>query len=234
MRTSNLLGFLIATMLAPATAYAADLGPATPEPIDAVLPFSWTGFYAGVNAGYGFGGNDRAGVHLDNVFLGDVGTLENSGFLGGVQAGYNYQTGSFVFGLEADFQGSAIEDTASRTALGITARARSNIEWFGTVRPRIGYAFDRTLVYATGGLAYGDVDYNGWADGVKVLSDNSTRIGWVAGAGVEQAITDHFSVKLEYQFVDFDSYNITGLGGRLSTKATPEFHSVRVGLNYRF
>src|ERR1700744_4420967 len=112
MRISNLLGLLASAMLAPATAYAADLSPAAPEPqapIEVVLPFSWTGFYAGVNAGYGFGGNDRAGVHLDNVFLGDVGTLENSGFLGGVQAGYNYQTGSFVFGLEAEFQGSAIE-----------------------------------------------------------------------------------------------------------------------------
>ena len=215
------------------TAYAADLAPQPTEPLAPTeIPYSWTGFYAGVNAGYGFAGNDRVGANALGVFLGNIGTLKPNGFLGGIQAGYNYEIGNnIVLGLEADFEGAQIKDTVNGFAAGVPGRARSDVQWFGTVRPRIGYSFDRFLVYATGGLAYGQINYklSGPAFGGSSFSENDTRVGWVAGAGLEYAITDNITTKIEYQYVSFGHHEIRG-----ATNASPNFHSVRVGINYKF
>src|SRR3954454_5738138 len=173
-----------------AGAGAADLPvrSAPPAPIIAAVPvFTWTGFYAGVNAGWGWGNNDR-----DPVFLspgvgtpGLAGSLvftnsDDGGFTGGGQVGYNYQIGSFVIGAETDIQW-ADTDKNLRAAFVPTAGFvdtfapgifNSNApEWWGSLRARVGVAFDRVLVYGTGGLAY---------------TDDST--GWAVGGGVEWAI----------------------------------------------
>jgi outer membrane immunogenic protein len=224
--------FLAATVLA-GNAYAADaVSEAPPEAVFTEPAFTWTGFYAGVNAGYGFGGDDRVGLRSGGAFLGNIGKLENSGFLGGAQIGYNYQMDNFVLGLEADFQGADINDDLSTRFLGSDVDAHSKINWFGTVRPRLGYAWDRTLIYGTGGLAFGNVKYSVDVDGVNYIDESKTRAGWVAGAGVEHAFTDHLTAKLEYQYINLGSRTVGD--NLLSTEATSDFHSVRVGLNYKF
>ncbi|CAN7635308.1 porin family protein [Rhizobium rhizogenes] len=221
--------FLFAFGLASAS-YAADLSVETPPvaPIEQPV-FTWTGFYVGVNGGGGFGVHDDYGLHSGDTFLGKFGKLEGSGFFGGGQIGYNYQVDpNWVVGLEADFQGANINDSLSNDG----ARGSSKINWFGTVRPRVGYAYDTTLFYATGGLAYGHIDYKGSLAGVGSFDEDKTKVGWVLGAGVEHAFTDHVTAKLEYQYIDFGKFNAGG--DNLWSKATPDFHSIRVGLNYKF
>ncbi|MBM6580844.1 porin family protein [Microvirga sp. BT689] len=186
----RLLGLVAATALSTATvsaASAADLPvrAAPPAPIIAAAPiFTWTGFYAGVNAGWGWRSDDEESVVLAPAPGVVPGTLifpdsGDGGFTGGAQIGYNYQIGSFVIGLETDIQwadtdeGEAVRFVpAGGGGLFVPGTFDNNLsDWFGTVRARAGVAFDRVLIYATGGLAY---------------SDNST--GWVAGGGVEWAL----------------------------------------------
>ncbi|MFJ6323120.1 MULTISPECIES: outer membrane protein [unclassified Rhizobium] len=221
--------FLLATV-AGSTVYAADLAVSTPPqaPVDVAPTFSWTGFYVGVNAGGGFGGSDDVGFHSFGNYLGRYGKLDGSGFLGGGQIGYNYQFDpNWVVGLEADFQGADISDSFNNG----TASASSKIDWYGTLRPRIGYAFDNTLFYGTGGLAYGHVNYKGALGGAS-FDDDKTKAGWTVGAGIEHAFTDHVTAKLEYQYVDFGSSNMGG--DAFNSKASLDFHAIRVGLNYKF
>lgn len=222
--------FLLATAAASAV-YAADLSVSTPPqaPVETAPVFSWTGFYVGLNAGGGFGGNDNVGFHSFGSYLGKFGKIEGSGFLGGGQIGYNYQVDpNWVIGLEADFQGADVKDSFRSDI----ASASSKIDWYGTVRPRIGYSFDNTLIYGIGGLAYGHIKYKGSLAGVGSFDDDATKAGWTVGAGVEHAFTDHITAKLEYQYVDFGSKNMGG--DALWTKASPDFHAIRVGLNYKF
>ncbi|MBP0579788.1 porin family protein [Labrys sp. LIt4] len=222
----------IALLLTSTAAIAADLAPAPVEPVaPVVVPFSWTGFYAGANVGYAFGGRDTVGIH-DPAFLGDLGKLTAKGFLGGLQAGYNYQFDNIVVGIETDFQGAQIKDTVHGVVAGEPGRARSDIKWYGTLRPRIGYAYDRFLIYATGGLAYGNIDYKLSYNGAS-FSDSNTKVGWTAGAGLEYAFTDNLSGRVEYQYVNFGSYTVRG-AGTLHSKASPDFHAVRLGVNYKF
>ncbi|MCO4318299.1 porin family protein [Phyllobacterium sp. 21LDTY02-6] len=233
MRNISAIGLFFSALALSGSALAADAVIETaPEAVLADPGFSWTGFYAGVNAGYGFGGDDEVGVRSGGVYLGNIGTIEQSGFIGGGQIGYNYQINNWVIGLEADFQGAGLEDSTAGSVDGIGVEAESSIDWFGTLRPRVGYAWDRTLIYGTGGLAYGRVNYKAAVEGDTFLDQDKTRAGWVAGAGIEHAFTDHLTAKLEYQYVNFGKYTVSEDG--FSTEATPDFHSVRVGLNYKF
>ncbi|HZH10449.1 MAG TPA: outer membrane beta-barrel protein [Microvirga sp.] len=174
--------------VAAATASAADLPAraAPPAPVVAAVPvFTWTGFYAGVNAGWGWRSDDDESVVLGGAVPGTL-FFENGddgGFVLGGQIGYNYQIGSFVVGLEADIQWADTDDgedvrfvPAGAPGTFIPGEFDNNLsDWFGTVRARAGVAFDRVLIYATGGLAY---------------SDDST--GWVVGGGVEWALPANF------------------------------------------
>ncbi len=121
---------------------------------------------------------------------------------------------------------------------------KSEVNWFGTVRPRIGFAWDRALFYGTGGLAFGGVDYrlSGFTPGgvnfVNIKNDD-TKVGWAAGAGIEYAFTDNWTVKLEYQYVNFgrDKVSAAQIGvpaNVISSQETIDFHSVRLGVNYKF
>ena len=126
-----------------------------PPPVVAAVPlFTWTGFYVGVNAGYGWNTND-SNTFIDPVLGVVSGGGSDGGFVGGGQIGYNYQFNQFVIGLETDIQ-YADSATAADFGQGF-AGDNNNGNWFGTVRARAGFAFDRALVYATGGLAYGDI-----------------------------------------------------------------------------
>ncbi len=140
-----------------------------------------------------------------------------------------------VYGVEADFQGAGLNDSiAGATALGAPFTSKESVDWFGTVRGRLGYAFGRVLVYGTGGFAYGDAhlraDYNG-----DLLSAGGTQTGWVAGGGIEYKINPAWSVKTEYQYIDLGSANLTDAATGVTTNnLDTSFQTVRLGLNYRF
>lgn len=222
--TTRLLALLAGTAviaLASTAVSAADLPSryAAPAPVVVAAPvFTWTGFYVGVNAGYGWNIND------DDVVVGSV-TYEvddEGGFIGGGQVGYNYQISSFVIGAEADIQ---YADIGGDNDFGGILDDGDNESWFGTVRARGGVAFHRALIYATGGLAYGEVT-NGFG------SSDDVNVGWTIGAGVEYAFTNNLSAKVEGLYVNLeqDDDGRPIAGGRDEI----EFGVVRAGLNYRF
>jgi outer membrane immunogenic protein len=235
MRIINSLCLTIAAITTASSVMAADL-PSKKPPPPALLsvPSTWTGFYAGLNAGYGFGGSDRVGIRHNGALLGNIGTSEQSGFVGGVQAGYSYQfSNNVVAGIETDFQGATLTDSRHGVIDRLNASAKPKTPWYGTVRPRLGYAFGNTLIFGTGGLAYGEENYNlDW--GRLSLNNDKTRIGWTVGGGIEQALTEHWTMKLEYDFVYLGSYQVSAYNGRLATKPTADFNSVRLGVNYKF
>ena len=213
-------------------ASAADLGrpvyKAAPAP---VMAFNWSGFYIGGNVGYGWGEGK-----FDN--LGSDSWKQDGVFAGG-QIGWNWQgAGSpWVFGLEVDSQWANMEDSVTVAAGGVVANAFSELTYFGTARARLGYAVDRTLWYATGGLAWGtnEVGASIAAPGFFAAGTASdTHVGWTVGAGVEWALLDNWSAKVEYLYLDLG--NTTYLGGPAAGGFNVDLtaHTVKVGLNYRF
>lgn len=260
-------------------------GPAVaPAPIYAAPIFTWSGFYVGLNAGAGFrSGNDGradrvfdngggapvgagliAAINADLALAGRRGS-DDTGFTGGAQIGYNWQFGSLVFGVEADinYLDRGDGDRGYRilgiggTGLDLTVNGnRGGSDYFGTLRGRIGYAFDRTMIYATGGFAYSD---GGNGRGGAVVTDpgaggavvatytsrgSSRDWGYAVGAGIEHAFTNNWSAKLEYLYVDVDrggsrQYTSTGPAPFRNITGVRRgdddgMHIVRVGLNYRF
>lgn len=197
------------------TANAADLPrrQAMPTKAPAYVAYNWTGAYIGINGGGGWGRADES--------FGAAGRHDIDGGLVGGTLGYNWQAGQAVFGLEGDLDWSNIRGS---TACGLTSCETKN-RWLGTVRGRIGYAFDRFMPYVTGGLAVGDIRH----DIDLVGSSTETKAGWTLGGGIEGAIAGPWTAKLEYLYVDF------GHGASVAGADT-SFHAniVRAGLNYRF
>ncbi len=202
-------------LVAAGAASAADL-PSRKGPVAApvyVPAFTWTGFYVGANAGYGWGNVNANG-------FANVGDLD--GFVGGGQIGYNYQMGPFVLGLEADLQGA---DLSSGNNLGLL---NVKTDYFGTVRARVGVAFDRFMPYITGGWAYGNVKTS--IPGIGFSSDRSHTGGYAVGAGLEYAVTNNIIAGVEYLYVDLGEKNILGA----NTKVGTDFSVVRARLSYKF
>ena len=216
MKKFLLSGVAALGLIAAGAASAADL-PSRKGPVVApvyVPVFTWTGFYVGANAGYGWGN-----VNL-NGWANNIGDLD--GFVGGGQVGYNYQIGQFVVGLEADIQGADLG--TGRDVFGDSVKT----EYFGTVRARVGVAFDRFLPYVTGGWAYGNVKTS--IPGLAFSSDRTHTGGWAVGAGVEYAFTNNLIGGVEYLYVDLGEKNILGAG----TKVGTDFSVVRARLSYKF
>jgi outer membrane immunogenic protein len=248
-----LLGSVAGAMLA-APAFAADLSYPVKAPIIAVAPmFSWTGFYLGANAGYGWGeGSANWGDYLDYYYSGwnssyDGGT-DPDGWFGGVQVGYNFQLqNNLVLGIEADAQFGSMKDTLNYSASDPITGASdvgtitSKIESFGTIRGRIGYAADRFLPYVTGGLAWGNVKVNeDWTSTLGGVvqpglsgsaSVSETIWGWTLGGGVEYAVTDNWTVKGEYLYTDLGDIS---WDGDASTDIGVKLQTLKVGVNYKF
>ena len=199
-------------------AMAADLAPQPVEPLPAApvyLPFSWTGFYIGAHAGGAFSnGDSNLAAPLDS--------FDANGFVGGVHAGYNYQMNQFVLGIEGDFDGTSISGKATDPVLGVN---KLSVPWQGSVRARLGYAWDRFLLYGTGGAAFADAKVSG--------GDSKTLAGWTVGAGVEYAFTDSWSGRLEYRYTDFQSASFTtpALG---TFKNRLNENQVLLGISYKF
>lgn len=212
--------------------------------------FTWTGLYVGTNIGYGWGDNDPVGIRIDPPNVIDrVGRLESDGWFAGGQIGYNYQIGSIVLGIEADLQGADISagfgpNNINTTLVG-TFSGDSTIEMFGTVRARVGLAFDRMMLYVTGGFAWANVDYNVTGiDGTARfdIRENTIFSGYVIGGGLEWAFAPNWSMKAEYQMINLGREDFSAVvldagvptGQLAHTAATPEIHTFRLGVNYRF
>ncbi len=202
--------------------------------------FSWTGIYFGINGGYGFGDSNwtgpaglttAGGTPIIGCAAGcSTGQFSTGGFLVGGTLGANYQWGQFVLGIEGDGDWTNLTGTTT-TFCGVGCTTQS--DWLATVRGRAGYAFDRILIYGTGGGAFGNLQA---AAGVLPFS-SSTQIGWTAGAGVEFAFTPNLTGKVEYLYVDLGSQSCAAgncsLGGLPTTVSLTE-NVVRAGINYKF
>jgi outer membrane immunogenic protein len=190
-----------------ASAEAADLnyGQRAPYTVNQPLnAYSWAGPYLGANLGYEWGSVNNN-------------PAKPSGFVGGVQAGYNFQTGPWVFGVEGDIQAAGADDTF--------APWKFSNPWFGTLRGRAGYAFSNVLFYGTAGLAFGELRAQtfGW-------TESHTSAGWTIGAGAEVGFAPNWSAKLEYLYIDLSTsqFAITGVSNGYSASV------VRAGVNYHF
>lgn len=192
--------------VAAGTASAADL-PRSSAPYYAPPPpvvYNWAGFYAGTNVGYEWGKVTSS-------------SMNPSGLLGGVQGGYNWQNGQFVFGVETDLQITGADDTF--------APWKFSNPWFGTLRGRLGYAMNNILFYGTLGLGYGEL--KGTWFGVE---EDKTHFGWALGAGMEVGMAPNWSAKVEYLYLDLNNraYTITGASNGY------EASILRFGVNYHF
>jgi outer membrane immunogenic protein len=214
----------IATMMGAANAADLPRRHAAPPraPVYAEPAYTWTGFYVGINGGYGFGRSDW------NTPAGTSGFNVDGGLVGGT-LGYNYQVGQVVFGLEGDIDWSGIK---GQTGTGICAGGicETSNNWLATARGRIGYAFNRIMPYVTAGGAFGDVKMNpaGFA------GETDTRAGWTAGGGVEFNLTGPWTAKVEYLYVDLGTANCGAVSCGASTDVKFNTNLVRAGLNYRF
>jgi outer membrane immunogenic protein len=234
----NLLLAATALTVMSASASAADLPTSKGAPIAPIVyapVFTWTGFYVGLNAGYGWQ-ESRSVSFYDARTGANLATFSNGsdgGFVGGGQIGYNWQFGQFVAGVEADIQYADLGGNNNGFAPYYFGGNSNNGNYFGTVRGRLGYAFDRALIYVTGGLAYGDV-------GSNVFSNSDTRAGWTVGGGLEYAFTPNWTAKIEGLYVNIDRGNNNGgvllavPGVAVATNKNNDFGVVRVGVNYKF
>jgi len=239
----------------------------------------WSGFYAGVTAGAGrsksrevtnlpctedpaFPAGYVCGIGVPGeapaISAALTGSHSKSGFIGGGEAGYNWQAGPAVYGLEIDLQNfrgasnsaTAFSDGSFRLPAGtpISLMSSTDAHWLFTARGRLGYAFDRLLVYGTGGLAFTRLStsfaYNDASGpGQGSWTQSNTKAGWVAGAGVEWMMTKNWSVKAEYLHVHFDAITASGsitspsgpgYGNAISTSADLTANIARAGINYKF
>ena len=256
----------VALVACTSLASAADLGgpygsSLKDDPYVAAAPFSWTGLYVGAHAGYGWGEwdgtltYDEGAGPIPGVWDNPNQSIDADGWLGGLQIGWNRQHGSVVWGLEADVSwtdmgGSGSFDTASGY---YNWRIQQELDWYGTVRGRLGFLpMPNLLIYATGGVAYGetsashaasDLTNNGFVSGRG--SADEKHIGWAAGAGAEFMFSDRWTARAEWLHVDLGEadYRLTGTNYYAnppepsttdSFPADLTFDVFRVGVNYKF
>jgi len=222
-------------MAAASHAFAADL-PTTnfPPPLPATV-YNWTGFYLGINGGFGTGNSNWS-----NGAIGTSGSFPTSGFLVGVTAGVNYQIAEYVFGIEGDGDWTNLRGNSGSTCGAISAVAtppvscQTQSQWLATVRGRVGYAFDRILLYGTAGAAFGNVQ-----TGLNPPStfDSAVEAGWTVGAGIEVAFAQNWTAKAEYLFVDLPNAACTTVGncgGAAGSIVSFDENVIRAGVNYKF
>jgi outer membrane immunogenic protein len=263
-------GLMGASLLLAGPAVAADLAVKAPvyKAPPMVVP-TWAGWYVGGNAGWvGSAGDAVTNTGTDtgagglgsalagNAIPGSI-PLKDSGFLGGGQVGYNWQAGNWVYGLEADFDGSTAKGSTTSVYPGpafvpITTGYSRELDWLATVRGRIGYTvLPSFLVYGTGGLAAGQTKVGSSvfapaggpppeSEPTTNITSSNTSAGWTAGAGVEWMFAPRWSAKAEYLYVDLGQHSNTltyTYGANVSTLTSSvkdTFNIVRAGINYHF
>lgn len=211
-----------ALLISPLAAQAADMRIPYKAPIRSVIAYyNWTGFYAGFNAGYGWGSSTWTAPAITN---------NPKGMLAGLTLGYNWQMGSMVYGVEGDFNWSWMKGS---TPCGLGGDCETKNNWFGTARGRIGYAFDRFLPYLTGGAAFGDIKATN--TNIGFTGGSATKFGWTLGGGLEYAFLSNWTAKAEYLYVDLGSFDC-GLSCGPASPNNVSFSAnvFRVGLNYKF
>lgn len=237
--------FILATsasVLLAGTAMAADAISVYEEPTAPVVfapAFTWTGPYVGLHLGYGWGDSTFDDVDGWN-FTNQQFSVDPDGIFGGAQAGYNWQFNQFVVGIEGELgylnlDGSAVQpgspggDTIASLDGGV----------YAGLSARVGFAFDRTLVYAKAGGVYSWGEYhvndacNIGPCGAGLMSGSETiGLGYQVGAGIEHAFTDNWTGKIEYSYFDFGSSNVAYATGVYNADLSA--HTVKIGLNYKF
>ena len=274
MRNLLLSTVALASMTAGALAADLPMRSMAPAPAFAAVPiFTWTGFYVGVSGGYLF--NDRNNVETVGLLPANINAvaanarpsslrLKNEGFLVGGTIGYNIQLQNFVLGVEADLSYTDAEKSAVQfnpiqfgtNAPGtLTNTLRQEMEYLGTIRARAGFAFDRVLVYATGGAAIAEIENSADFSSPRLGPTqffgrtNDTRVGYTVGGGVEFALPTGFllgsaaTFKAEYLYYDLGKTTVAvlptatgvplGLGG-YSSRFKNDGHIVRAGINFKF
>jgi outer membrane immunogenic protein len=297
MKKTSFVAVAIAILFAPG-AFAADLAvPRYTKAPPMVDPrYDWSGFYAGLNVGNGWGSSSTTSNFNDatsgGLLSSSAGKFDMNGAIGGGQIGYNWQQANWVFGIEADIQASGQRGSASAACAGasatlngactlghlggaiqegdvevddaglpVTSSLNQKLKWFGTARARLGTTITPSiLLYATGGLAYGEISTTETVNGVNIsgvpgqngatqtpvsatFSNSETKVGWTAGAGIEGALGGNWTAKLEYLYLDlgttsgsFTTPIVAPSGGFLATGYSSHFtdNILRVGVNYRF
>ena len=226
-----------------------------------VSVYNWTGFYVGGNVGYSWGTADTDTTLTGFSIAGNIvhsDSLKPKGIIGGGQIGYNWHGApNWVYGLEADWQVSG-EEVNQRYSdpyffiIGLGTAVTdfdAKISWFGTLRGRVGYAWDRLLIYGTGGLAYGQVKLTGTLldsgfsiggpfSGTASFGRSKVNAGWTLGGGVEGAFANNWTWKIEYLYLDLGSLDLSAPGAftgeSLAFHARFTDHVVRGGINYKF
>jgi outer membrane immunogenic protein len=217
------------------SALAADLPNQKAPPVYMPPPppvFSWSGLYIGAQVGYQWGTSNANLYTPGGAYVESLPTSSN-GVVGGGHLGYNLQVSQFVFGIEGDVEGTSASGSNYGSPLLSSYTTRENIE--GSVRGRIGYAWDRVLIYGTGGVAFGDFQdaYTG-PGGYDSLSTG--RVGWTAGGGIEYAVTNNWSIRAEYRYTDFGHFNdylASSLPGDTVGRHVTD-NRAEVGFSYKF
>jgi len=217
-----------AALVVIAQASAADMRPPiTKAPVMAPPVFSWTGCYIGAQAGYAWA---DAGYDLNIPPTPASGYDFNAnGGVAGGHIGCNLQVNQWVFGIEGDVEWSGLRGDDGGLG-GSIDRIEAN--WGGSIRGRLGFAVGRTLFYGTGGIAWLDVDYSRPDFDTQVVSQTLT--GWTVGGGIEHAIADNWTGRIEYRFTSFDSEGFAFTTGTPRTLRDLDVSTVRVGLTYKF
>lgn len=244
------LAFIASASIA-SSAAAADL-----ETVEAT-PDLWSGWHIGLNAGYGDSSNSVEGSSGDFFPATEISQFPSpeldtkpSGFFGGAQLGADWALGSVLVGLEGDFQLSDIDGSETQcTVLGGCAdpdryTADQSLDWFSTARVRLGLPIDRFLVYATGGIAIGEVDLsanliNNDETDAWPASSSKIEFGWTAGAGASWLFSDKASIGLEYLYVDLGdrTLSVEGTGPAVefvNYEFENKFHIAKISLNFHF
>jgi outer membrane immunogenic protein len=223
------------TAVAYRSALAADFpAPDLPPPLP-VTVYNWTGIYLGINGGFGTGNSNWS-----DGLVGTTGSFPISGYLIGGTAGFNYQIGEYVFGIEGDGDWTNLNGNSGSTCGAITAGlappvgCQTQSQWLATVRGRVGYAFDRIFLYGTAGAAFGNIQ-----TGLNPPStfDSSIEAGWTVGAGLEWAFAQSWTAKVEYLFVDLPNGACTTVGncgGAAGSIVSFNESVIRAGLNFKF
>lgn len=284
MKKLILLAAAAVTLATPA--FGADLPSRRDAPIDLVSPaFTWSGYYAGVNAGV-----DWSSRNIETIVSASQSSILTSatdltpapygnsrtGFIGGIQMGYNYQINQFVIGAEVDLMGMVVSKRSVLPVsnieadvpiiggfiipltVGLNGSTKVSQDWLGTLRLRAGYGIDRILIYGTGGLAFGNADLSAQASatasvvGLPIFSGNwngnknSTSVGFAVGAGVEYAITNNWTMRVEYLYYNLGAASVVtnGISALIlspagpspiavSQKTTIDGNIVRFAINYK-
>lgn len=206
-------------------AYAADLveaDPVPPTPVEAYETLTWAGFYAGAQLGYGNADGDLTALGV--TASGDLDGVVAGGF-----AGYNWQVDNIVFGIEGDLNYVDFERSG---VLGAGTTGGAEIDYIGTIGPRLGFVVDRALIYGEGGFAFAEYGLRN-TTGLGTFSTDDTANGWFVGGGVDYALTDNVFVGAEYNFVSLDGDTAT-LGGTPVTIGDIDTHVFKARVGFKF